>query len=196
MQLTDFLHENRHHLTVTVELSPELEKRLSALTDALTAAVTAVNTSLATLTTEVGDAITEITSLQSGPDQAAVQAAITALGTVKSGLDALSSDIEAKIAPPVAATLTVLPSGPLPTPVPGTPFDVPLTIAGGVGPYTVSTTGNPPSGLNTSVSGDTAAVSDPTPTASSPPVNYVGTVAIADSASPANTVSVSFDWTF
>ena len=63
----------------------------------------------------------------------------------------------------------------------------PAAVAG-----TVSVTGTPPAGLTVTVSGDTVDLSDPSPASGT----YTGAVVVSDSASPANTDSVSFSWSF
>jgi large repetitive protein len=142
MQLTDFLHENRHHLTVELSFNPEatalLEKLMATVSSAAQAIITAIeaNTAqIATLVSESGSAA------QESADLAAIGAAVAAQ--------------TAALAPPAASTLTISPAT-LTDPVLSTPYSAQLSASGGSEPYTFSLAvgSELPPGLSLSSSGE------------------------------------------
>jgi hypothetical protein len=162
MQLTDFLHENRHHLTVELSFNPEatalLEKLMATVSSAAQAIITAIeaNTAqIATLVSESGSAA------QESADLAAIGAAVAAQ--------------TAALAPPAASTLTISPAT-LTDPVLNTPYSATLTASGGTAPYTfdLASGSSLPPGLSLSSAGEISG----TPTTSG---TYTFTIDVVDS---------------
>ena len=164
-----FDRPNRHHLTIRFD-PDQLEQILMTISSAAQAILDELAAiKAAVVNEETGE------GTQAGADLAAIKAQV--------------DDLKAAVSPPPAA-LSVTPAS-LPTPAAGTAYSEALTVSGGVAPYAATITGAD-STATVSVSGNQVTVSDPTPVSGT----YTGEVKITDAASPENSVSVPFSWTF
>jgi hypothetical protein len=161
MQLTDFLHENRHHLTISLDLT-QLEQIMSGLSD-LQAAVTEN-------TTVTEAAIAALKALPSGDSDATIESLAQTLASNNAALQAALT--------PAATTLTISPAT-LTDPVLNTPYSATLTASGGDGSYTfgLASGSSLPPGLSLSSGGEISG----TPTTSG---TYSFTIDVVDSTTP------------
>jgi hypothetical protein len=145
MQLSDFLHENKHHLTIS--LDPDQFKELAAMATANTAALTSIAASLATVAEAAVTALAAEPTGDTPATIAAVEAAVTSLTSTETALQAALT--------PAATSLTISPAT-LTDPVLNTPYSAQLSASGGSEPYTFSLAvgSELPPGLSLSSSGE------------------------------------------
>lgn len=178
MNFADLLHENRHHLTIS--LDPEQLEKILAMATANTAALTSIAASLATV---AGAAVTAIDNPTG--DTAATVSAVDAAVT---SLTATETALKNALNPP--ATAIALSPATLPTPTAGTAYSEAVSASGGTGALTlaVSPAGALPSGAT--FDGTTLAWPDPVSG------TYSFDIVATDSASPPVTATLAVSWAF